>query len=84
MLAGLYGSVYRQIRRLPRGPVRVVLLSILIFVAMRGLAEAEPFDLLLPLWFIVLIGTLVGCPETAEQEVPVVSAPEGPDLLYSP
>ena len=84
MLAGLYGSVYRQIRKLPRGPVRVVFLSILLFVVIRGLAEAEPFDLLLPLWFIVLIGTLMGCPETAEQEVRIISAPAGPDLIYSP
>lgn len=84
MLAGLYGSVYRQIRKLPRGAVRVVFLSILFFVVIRGLAEAEPFDLLLPLWFIVLIGTLMSCPETAEQAVAVVAAPEGPDLLYSP
>ena len=48
MLAGLYGSVYRRIRKLPRGPVRVVFLSILLFVVVRGFAEAEPFDLLLP------------------------------------
>lgn len=84
MLAGLYSSVYRQIRKLPRSPVRVVFLSILLFVVARGLAEAEPFDLLLPLWFIVLIGTLMSCPETVRQEVAVVAAPEGPDLLYSP
>jgi hypothetical protein len=64
--------------------VKVVFLSILLFVVVRGLAEAEPFDLLLPLWFIVLISTLVSCPATAEQEVPVVSAPARPDLLYSP
>ena len=84
MLAGLYGSVYRQIRKLPRSPVRVVFLSILLFVVIRGLAEAEPFDLLLPLWFIVLIGTLMSCPETTEQVIPIVAAPDGPDLLYSP
>jgi hypothetical protein len=84
MLAGLYGSVYRQIRKLPRGPVRVVFLSILLFVVVRGLAEAEPFDLLLPLWFIVLTGMLMSCPETAERQVRIISAPAGPDLLYSP
>ncbi|MGA9718909.1 MAG: O-antigen ligase family protein [Acidobacteriaceae bacterium] len=83
MLTGLYGSVYRQIRKLPRGPVRVMFLSILLFVVIRGLAEAEPFDLLLPLWFIVLISTLMGCPATAEQEVRIISAPAGPDFLYS-
>jgi exopolysaccharide production protein ExoQ len=59
LLIGIYGSVYRQIRRLSRGPVRIVLLSLLLFVVVRGLAEAEAFDLLLPLWSIVLISLLV-------------------------
>jgi O-antigen ligase len=59
LLIGLYGSVYRQIRRLPRGSVRVVFLSLFLFVVVRGLAEAEPFDLLLPLWSIVLISMLL-------------------------
>ncbi len=59
MLVGLYGSLYRQIRRLPRSPLKLVFLSLLLFVVIRGLAEAEPFDLLLPLWSIVLISLLV-------------------------
>ena len=84
MLVGLYGSVYRRIRKLPRGPVRVVFLSILLFVFVRGFAEAEPFDLLLPLWFIVLISTLMDCPETVEQQIPVFSTPARSNLLHSP
>ena len=59
LLIGLYGSLYRQLRRLPRGSVRVVFLSLFLFVVVRGLAEAEPFDLLLPLWSIVLISMLL-------------------------
>jgi exopolysaccharide production protein ExoQ len=59
LLIGIYGSLYRQMRRLPRGPVRIVFLSLLLFVVVRGLAEAEPFDLLLPLWSIVLISLLL-------------------------
>jgi exopolysaccharide production protein ExoQ len=58
LLIGIYGSLYRQIRRL-QGPVKIVLLSLWLFVVVRGLAEAEPFDLLLPLWSIVLISLLV-------------------------
>ena len=58
LLIGIYGSLYRQIRRL-QGPVKIVLLSLLSFVVVRGVAEAEPFDLLLPLWSIVLISLLV-------------------------
>jgi exopolysaccharide production protein ExoQ len=59
LLIGIYGSLYRQIRRLPRGPLRIVFLSLLLFVVVRGLAEAEAFDLLLPLWSIVLISLLL-------------------------
>jgi exopolysaccharide production protein ExoQ len=59
MLAGLYGSLFRQIRKLPRNPLKIVFLSILVFTLVRGLAEAEPFDLLLPLWAIVLFSLLV-------------------------
>jgi exopolysaccharide production protein ExoQ len=58
LLIGIYGSLYRQIRRL-QGPGKIVLLSLLLFVVVRGLAEAEAFDLLLPLWSIVLISLLV-------------------------
>ena len=59
LLVGLYGSLYRQVRRLPRSPLRVLLLSWLLYIVIRGLAEADSFDLLLPLWSIVLITALV-------------------------
>jgi exopolysaccharide production protein ExoQ len=52
MLIGIYGSLYRKIRALPVGPERFALTAFLIYVAVRGLAEAEPFDLLLPLWLV--------------------------------
>jgi exopolysaccharide production protein ExoQ len=58
MLGGLYGSLYRSLRKLQRGSVRVILISTMIFFVVRGLAEAEPFDLLLPLWAIVLLNML--------------------------
>ncbi len=59
LLVGIYGSLYRQVRRLPRSPLKIVFLSLLLFVIVRGLAEAEAFDLLLPLWSIVVISLLV-------------------------
>jgi exopolysaccharide production protein ExoQ len=69
LLIGIYGSFYRQIRRLPQSPVRIVLLSLLLFVVVRGLAEAEAFDLLLPLWSIVLISLLVERTSMADDPV---------------
>lgn len=85
MLAGLYWSLYWQIRKLQRGPVRIVFLSLMLFIVIRGLAEAEPFDLLLPLWAIVLIGVLVDSigtmsleaglpsPESSTAEAPIAT-----------
>jgi exopolysaccharide production protein ExoQ len=58
LLIGIYGSLMRQIRRLSRTPEKTVLLSILLYALIRGLAEAEPFDLLLPLWAVVLLSLL--------------------------
>jgi len=58
LLIGLYGSLYRQVRKLPRGSARIFFVSMLLFFVVRGFAEAEPFDLLLPLWAIVLITLL--------------------------
>ena len=58
LLAGVYGSLIAAIRRMNPGGPQIVLGSILVFVLVRGLAEAEPFDLLLPLWTTVLISVL--------------------------
>src|ERR1700736_1390641 len=44
MLIGLYGSFLRQIRRMARSPLRTFFLSLLLFVAIRGVADTEPFD----------------------------------------
>ena len=55
LMAGLYTSVFLQIRRLSRGPVKTFFQGLLIFVLVRGLADTEPFDLSLPLWFVCLI-----------------------------
>jgi len=59
LLIGLYTSLYRQLRRLANKPLRMLFLSLLLFIIVRGLAEAEPFDPLLPLWTITLFGLLV-------------------------
>ena len=58
MLVGVYGSFFGSIRKSGNHPVSVVLASMLLFTLVRGLAEAEPFDLLMPLWAIVLLGSV--------------------------
>ena len=83
MLCGLYGSLYRKIRRLPQGPLKVIFVSILLFVVVRGFAVAEPFDLLLPLWAIVLITMLVDYADTVGQEMVTVLLPARSDASTS-
>jgi exopolysaccharide production protein ExoQ len=59
LVAGLYASIFLQIRRLPRGSVKTFFHGLLIFVLVRGLADTEPFDLSLPLWFVCLIAPVL-------------------------
>lgn len=68
MLFGLYGSLYLRIRKLSHQPMKIILLTILLFIVIRGTAEAEPFDLLLPLWAIMLISSIVATSLNAESE----------------
>lgn len=58
VLVGVYGSLYRQIRGVSLDSVRILFCSFLLFILIRGLAEASPFDLLLPLWAVVMISAL--------------------------
>lgn len=59
LLIGIYGSLYRKIRRITMSRERLVLATLLLFIVIRGFAEAEPFDLLLPLWAITLFSILL-------------------------
>lgn len=59
LLVGVYGSLYRRLRQLPGDSERCILTGFLVFAIVRGLAEAEPFDLVLPLWLITAIALLV-------------------------
>jgi exopolysaccharide production protein ExoQ len=74
LLVGVYASLYRQVRKLSRGPMRIFFVSMLLFFVVRGSAEAEPFDLLFPLWVIVLISLLteqaVASAANAESKLP--------------
>jgi len=66
LLVGIYGGLLRQLRRLHAGPVKTVFLCFLVFIVVRGLAESDAFDLLLPLWTIVLISSLATFWQNAE------------------
>lgn len=59
LLICIYGSIYREVLRLRAGAIRTLLLALVLFVLVRGLADTEVFDLSLPLWAIALIGTTI-------------------------
>jgi exopolysaccharide production protein ExoQ len=67
MLIGIYGSFYRQIRKLPPSSLKTLLIGLLVFVLVRGLADTDPFDLSLPLWTIVMFSTIM-----AQSQIDVV------------
>lgn len=55
MLVAIYGGLWRRVRMIRDPSERSVLLALVVFVIIRGVAEAEPFDLLLPIWMIATI-----------------------------
>jgi exopolysaccharide production protein ExoQ len=59
LFLGIYGSFFRQIRKLAAGPARTFFFGLLLFVLVRGVADTEPFDLSLPLWVIVMMSLLI-------------------------
>jgi len=70
MLIGIYASLWRRILK-SAGPSKPILIGMILFVLVRGLAEAEPFDLLLPLWLITLISCVVQRPPSPSHQSPV-------------
>lgn len=91
LLARIYGNLYRQLRRLQRCPTKVLFLSFLVYILVRGLAEAGPFDLLLPLWSIVVISFLIEQARTTQQEVSEIQTlhpsalamiPQNPSVIH--
>ena len=59
ILVCLYSSVFVEIRRMRARSIKSLFFALLIFVLVRGIADTEPFDLSLPLWAIVLIGSIM-------------------------
>jgi exopolysaccharide production protein ExoQ len=67
MLISLYGSFYRYIRQVAPPFLKTLLISLLVFIVVRGLGDTERFDLSFPLWSIALISlTLAFSPSSQE------------------
>jgi len=60
LFLAVYFSLFRCFRRCADPTIRPVLKVLLLFILIRGLAEAEPFDLLLPIWLLLLLESIAG------------------------
>ena len=58
-MIAIYGSIWRQLRRLADPSLRIFFLGLLLFVIVRCTADTEAFDLSLPMWFIAMMGALM-------------------------
>lgn len=80
LLVGTYGSLWRYAKRVAGPAVRPLVTSLLIFVAVRGLADTENFDLSLPLWLITVLSLALAAgkptpePDRRGAEMPAVRA----------
>jgi exopolysaccharide production protein ExoQ len=59
IMIAIYGSIWRQLRRLADPSLRIFFLGLLLFVIVRCTADTEAFDLSLPMWFIAMMGALM-------------------------
>jgi exopolysaccharide production protein ExoQ len=59
LLAVVYGSLFRQFRKVHPRSLKVRLMALLLFILIRGLADTENFDLSLPIWFIALVSVFL-------------------------
>lgn len=72
MFIGIYGSIYKHIRRIPSGPLKTFLFAFLIFILVRGTADTERFDFSLPMWAIVMVSLLIEDARATEENVPSI------------
>ncbi len=56
---GLYWAFFRQIRRSPASSLNTLAATLLVFALVRGVADAEPFDLGCPLWLITILSIML-------------------------
>lgn len=68
LMAGLYGSFFRQIRHAVAARQKIFLYSLLVFVLIRGLADTEVYDFSLPLWAIIMFSVLMKRADSGEAQ----------------
>jgi len=67
LLIGLYGSFYRQVRRVSHPSNKTLFLGLIIFIVVRGIGDTERFDLSFPLWSIALFSLMLTALEESRE-----------------
>jgi exopolysaccharide production protein ExoQ len=82
MFIGIYGSIYRHIRRIASGPAKTFFFAFLLFILVRGTADTERFDFSLPMWAIVMVSLLIEDARASEERAPgIVHAARFPVVM---
>src|ERR1700733_336535 len=74
LFVGIYGSFYRQVRRISSPSTKDHFMGLLFFIYVRGIADTENFDLSLPLWAITLISLTLARSEDLHLDGPLGQA----------
>jgi exopolysaccharide production protein ExoQ len=63
LFLAVYGSLYLQLRRLPRSSNKALFLGLLLFIVIRGFGDTDRFELTLPFWSLLVISSLMHLPQ---------------------
>jgi exopolysaccharide production protein ExoQ len=66
IVIGAYASLYRQARRAPMSELRTLVLALLLFASIRGLADTANFGLSYPLWIFTALSICLNLPPQPE------------------
>jgi O-antigen ligase len=70
LLIGIYGSFYLQVRRVTQPELKPILLSLILFIVIRGLGDTDRFELSLPFWSIALLSLMLAALKRPIEEMP--------------
>jgi exopolysaccharide production protein ExoQ len=71
---GLYWTFFRQVRRAPASHFKILAGTILLFALVRGLTDAQIYDLSFPLWLLTMFSILLAChtPQPQPEETALI------------
>jgi exopolysaccharide production protein ExoQ len=67
LVIGIYATFYWQIRHSRPGQLNTLVSALLVFALVRGITDAEIYDLSLPLWLMATLSVLLSSAQTDSQ-----------------